>query len=243
MNHNPRTSPRANFFATGFLPIAVFGSETELEQLREYLLTVTEFVDREAGDFTKGVAAAVRATELTDDEEADFYSAHEEEFEKWHSAFPTTVLSSVLLTGCATFEGHLADLAVEVDQNAVIPKSLSWEKTSDTGVRRVAKYFRSNFLIHFEDFKLWTAILEAYRIRDAFVHASGRVGLVRKDNQAALLAAIKMHRKNGVSVDELGRIKITKEFVDRLLMDMRDFRRSLREALIDNAVIGPVYWK
>jgi len=242
MNHRPRTTPPLLCFPVGYATFTLLATESAFRELEEYLLTVAEFIERNKNAFTESVSTAVQTAGLTGDDADCYYEAHQNEFCKWDDTFPNIVLSSVLMSACALFEGRLTDVVRDLDDDVNIVKVITWSDTQGTGIRRVNNYFRSNFEILLSDSSKWTDLLAVYTIRDVFVHALGRPDLGKPASRPRLDAAVRRFAPN-VAEDHVGRLSINIAFVKRVIEGMLECWRELAQASRDNAVLGPAYWR
>jgi hypothetical protein len=246
MNTNPRQHPPVTFWMTGWIPFALLTRDTEFRDLEEYLKTVQEFVRDEGNRFTKEVEERARKQNLAGEDADHFFEAHEQEFERWHSSFPNTVLSTVLIAACSRFESGLTELCKDLEKERAIATPNTWEsfkKQRIQGITRAAYFLNENFGIDPQVDSRWQHIAAFFKIRDAFVHADGNVSYMGTDNQGKVRTAIQHLKATGLREAEYGKIELTPDFFDELFRSMIGFWIELRKACRDNAIIGPVYWR
>lgn len=172
-----------------------------------------------------------------------FYEAYEDEFNMWDSSFPTTIRSSVLIAACSQLEAQLTDICKTLEGDGNVATPTGWAQLDrDAGIRRAAKFLRSNFAIHAEDAHSWNAILDYYKLRDCVVHTGGDIALMRTHDGAAIRTILQKLNASGIYQDTAGRLCIGSTFLHRVLDDMLDFSKSLEAAIVGNDVVGPVFW-
>jgi hypothetical protein len=237
-----RSDKRNKFYMVGFFPGIVYGTEVEIRELNNYLITVEEHLKSGALQFKKQVDAKVRSLGLSKDDASEYYEAHSDEYDMWHSSFPRLIHNSVLVSACSLLEVSLVEvckyLESEIEKN-----NIKWAqiKEKDTGVRRAAKHLESNYLISVSKYHKWARILDYYNIRNTIVHANGDLNLLKREKKEEIKAAICRLKDTGI-YDENGKIQILNTFLEIVIEDIMGFWNALESAFINNPIIGPKYW-
>jgi len=244
MNRNPRPiPPKEKWFSIGYVPSALFSAKSELRNLKDYLAIVKKYINEEAEGFRKGVEMEIRQHGLKGEYLQDYYSANEDEFDKWHSSFPNTVLISVLILSCSRFETALTELCKQFELDGDVQISYPWGvvgKQKDTGIHRSKTFLQNNFQIWISDNVGWEFIVDVFKIRDCFVHAGGNINLSKDVFQMRNL--INKYSKNGIKENQRHEIELTPPFLNYLIDVMISFWEELFNSFINNAIVGSVYW-
>jgi hypothetical protein len=224
----------------GWFAFPVLLTPSQLSDLEAFLISVEHFVDEEKTSFTKRVEAAVVEAGLTGEEKDEYYSFHEDQFDRLDRAFPRIVYSSTLLSACSLFESGLVDLCKDLERDALLPQSVAWSDVKDKGVRRVARYLDANFGIAPARDHAWNDILGYFRVRDCIAHANGDVSLMQQAQQVELSRL--MQQLPDLSIDSGRKLSLGAPFIRRSITCFAEFWRRLHVACRDNAQLGPRYW-
>ena len=206
--------------------------QQEMKLLREYFDLTETFLMKKRAQFEETYAEVLR--------DHEFYDAMSDDISQLWEGFPTTLLSMTLVAACSCIESAAAILCKKLDSEATFPKRTSWGDVRDRGLRRAAAFMKENFDIYLDDHAAWHSLCDYAEIRNCIVHAAGESDSVAK--AAPLLQAVKRRAHDGVSIDKDGRLRLTPAFATRALSTIDAFWEALREALRQNATIGPHYW-
>jgi hypothetical protein len=178
LNLHPRSAPAKTWFNQGWLSLYFLLPEEEFENLQLWLDDSASFVVGKQKAFDEDVDIA--AEKFDAEQRSYYYDIKSEEYERLHGKLPNIVSNSILLMACSLFESTLTDLCKHLDRNAAprrgasarattgnkgISIKESWEATKGTGIRKAARFLRTNFDIQADRYPPWTDIAGHYDIR------------------------------------------------------------------------------
>ena len=142
MNSRPRSTPSTTHQMRGWGVVPLLLAESQLRDLHDYLSAVQSFVGQQQKAFIKRVEETIAAEGLQGDEKDEYYSLHENEFDRLQNTFPRIVYSSALLTAWSLFESSLVDLCRAFDGDPALTNPEPWDQLNDKykGVKRADRF-------------------------------------------------------------------------------------------------------
>ncbi len=243
INQRPRaTPPTEQNFINFSTPLSLIGTEGEIYDLKEYLFVVETFIETGTGQFHERIDNAVKAQKLSEQESEEYYVFHQDEYERWHSSFPNTIRSTVLIAACSRFETALANLCKGIEKQK-FPDLCGWDSMTEyKGIRRGEYFLRINIGVCLREHPLWSRVIDYYTIRDCFVHAGGDISMMSERSRIKISDAIKGLKRFGISENAVNQIELSREFIAFVLADMIEFWKDLGKAIKHNAVVGPQFF-
>jgi hypothetical protein len=250
----------------GVVPLLL--AESQLRDLQDYLSAVQSFVGQEQKAFIKRVEETIAAEGLQGDEKDEFYSIHENGFDRLHNTFPRIVYASALMTACSFFESSLVDLCKAFDRDAALTKPKPWEDLNDKhkgvrglisccprlrwgrdqlndkhkGVRRADRFLGANFGIHLHKYSHWESIIDYYTIRNCLAHANGDVSIMPVKAGEKVRQVVQRHLPD-ISITQDGRLNLDFKFISTVIDHLAALWKELHSACRENATLGPRYWE
>ncbi len=243
MNRKPRATPPTNPGYIDFsTPLSLIGTSGEIHDLKEFRSVIDRFIQIGTKQFLERIDDAVKAQKLSKRDAEDYYAFHEDEYDRWHSSFPNTIRSTMLIAACSRFETALSSLCLEIEKLR-IPDLYSWDSiVKHKGIRRGAYFLCKNIGVCPQEHPLWSRVLDYYTIRDCFVHAGGILDMMKPTKRIEIRSAIRRLRDYGVSENAVYQIELSQEFFKIMFDDMIKFWQDLEKAMKQNAVVGPRYF-
>ena len=241
MNRKPRPAPRTSYFMQGFLPALLYSTETELDDLGAYLLSVSEFLDRQAASFRERLERTSKEHGWNEEAQDHYFQMYGDELDRWTDGFPSTIRSTVLLAACSRLEEGLTSLCKHLEQHEDVATPTTWDSLRmDRGLKRSAKFLRRNFEIHPEDHSAWAETLDHFQVRHCYAHANGNVRLMKAEQATKLREAV--GRLSGVTIDDVEQIQLDTTYPEAVVRLMKQFWGAIEDALADNGPVGPTFW-
>lgn len=217
-------------------------AESQLRDLHDYLSAVHSFVGQEQKAFIKRVEETIAAEGLQDNEKDEYYSTHENEYDRLHNTFPRIVYSSALLTACSLFESSLIDLCKAFNEDRALTMPKPWNQLKDKGVRKADHFLRANFGIHLQKCSRWDSILDYYEIRNCIAHANGDVSIMKGKNEENVRKAVQRHSPD-ISITQDGRLNLEFKFISTVIDHLAALWKELHSTCRENEILGPRYWE
>lgn len=248
MNKAVRPKIPADFsYSIGWTPVILYHAETQLRDLDVYLSLAVASVSFAQDDLIVETGrihlsnGAVNA-EIDEEDRHPPCRHYEEEYNRRFNFFPSILYSGVLTSAYALFETSLVSLCTSIEKDEKIQKVYPSQAGRRTAVARSAEFLLRNFELDITKSQHWSRILDYYKVRNCFVHASGDVLLLKNVHGTSLRAFVVHEAGAGISIDGNDRLKIAPEFVRAVIDCLKRFWPELTQACCANATLGPRFW-
>ncbi|MGO9256344.1 MAG: hypothetical protein ACLQU1_08600 [Bryobacteraceae bacterium] len=244
LNTRPRSAPAKSggWFVQGWGAVPLIITESQFQDLRDYLSLARDFVIREQQTFLKRVEDAIAANSLQGEDKDEYYGAHEEEYDQLHSRFPRLAFSSTFLMACSLFESSLVDLCKGFERESALSTPRLWSDfPNDKGRMRAAEFLKANFGIHLSNYAHWDEITVVFKVRDCIVHADGDVSNMQPKHAAQVKVSVKAYSHLDLNITH-GSLVIGSAFVSYVIEVLAGLWPNLHTACFENEVLGPHYW-
>lgn len=199
---------------------------SRLNELKE----LTRRFDRMLRKELKGFVAWVdkQALEMPRERRDEFSEWYAEDYWQIKKVFPGILWSSLFVTCYSLLESELRSLCEALWHLKNCP--LKPSELADKGITRSQTYLKKVVKIKFPDRTMqWQEIKNYNLLRNKFAHGEDRVWDTKEDRKFKSY----VEKKTSISLDEHGRILISRDFIQEVIDNLRAFFNDLFDSLED----------
>jgi len=199
----------------------------EIDFLQEFNIEQESLLRKQVNKFNKW---AEEETKKLNKEAAEiFYDNYSDDYWKLYEEYPNLFRYSHFITCFSFFEYHLFDLCGLIKYHFNITSDVS-DVRGKNDIDKIRKYLKNVVGIDFPDQSSYWINIESFKeIRNVLVHALGRLNTLNQTK----LQKIKDYmdaNTNLLTNDDLNRLKLSKDFIDYVLIVFTSFFNELYDA-------------